>query len=216
MAHAELDRERGPTPRDALEELAPQAVAILRVDRVERVAAEQLRRRTPDQGRERRARVEVVAGRIEHRHRVERALGDGLEAILDDTQRLLGLPASAPLTGFAETAFDRRGEAAEPVLADEVVGAGAHRRDGELLADLTRHQDDLGVEGGGAENGQRLGPAEAGHLPVAGDQVPGLPQCRAQRRRRVDAAAGDAIAGAPELLGDQQGVVLAVLDEKDA
>ena len=137
-------------------------------------------------------------------------------ALLGFEERGLGPPPPVALARLDELALDRGHETGQAVLADVVVRARAHRRDGDFLADLSGDDDHRQIEPAAADDLQRRERAELRHDVVAGDDVPiAVTQGGGQRRGGVDASMERLVAAATQLVHEQFGIVLAVLDEED-
>jgi hypothetical protein len=149
---------------------------------------------------------------------VLRVIGEQPEPFLAVPQGRLRGAALAAAGGFAQLAFDGRYQTGQPVLEHEVVGTGAHQRGGGLLADLARDQDERDIDGRiGTQQPQRLVRPESGYVVVADDHVGCLvAERRGQAGGGLDTTRRDVDPGPPELPEDEQGVVVAVLDDEQS
>ncbi len=147
-------------------------------------------------------------------------IGDRRDDLLELRPRLpeaaLQRALLATVCGLLELALDRRHEPGERSLDEIVVHALAHRGDGRLFADGARDDDEGHVEHEGLHHGERRLRAEARHVEVGEDDLPGRPrQRRAQVALGVDALPLDGEASAPQLPNQEQRVVFAVFDEEN-
>jgi hypothetical protein len=107
-------------------------------------------------------------------------------------QLVLSASPLAPLDCVGEFAAQRLRQPREVVLEHIVLGAGAHRHDGDLLADRARDDDHGHVGVALADRLERLQAAEPGQIVVEQDRVPRGVAAAVERRQhhleRVDAA----------------------------
>ena len=95
------------------------------------------------------------------------------QAVLGGLQGGVRAALHAPVGRFAQLALHRGTEAPQVVLQDVVVGAGAHRLDGRVLADGARDDDEGDVGIVIAQQVQGIDGAEALHRVIAEDHIPG-------------------------------------------
>ena len=116
----------------------------------------------------------------------QRAIGQvGQRIVIGEIgDALVGQVALAAHRGLAQLALDRRRQPRQVALHDVVVRAGLHRGDGGVFADRARDEDERQIGMLFADDGQRLGAAEARHGVVRDHEVPlGFAELAAQRRR---------------------------------
>ena len=144
-------------------------------------------------------------------------LDEGL-VLLDGHATLLLREASRPaLLRLPELPLHRGEEAGQATLGHEVVSPGPHRGDRLLLVDRARRDDERQIEAAFLVELEGAGGPEAGHHEIREDQIPGLLVERSGHRlAAIDPFPGDVVPAATELMEDEQGVVLRVLDHQDA
>jgi len=118
-------------------------------------------------------------------------------------------PPSPPLL-LASTSPQRKA-----ILEQVVIDAGLHCRDGSLIADRSRNEQEGDVATVGAEGGDRLLQARTRQVEVADHEVPlATLQLVAHRCRRQHPGDLDVVAATADLALDQDGVVFFVLDQQ--
>src|SRR5204862_7443446 len=104
-----------------------------------------------------------------------RELADGFhllrlsKLVLEDRLRARTLTANLYFLSFT---LDRRHETSQAAFDEKIAGARLERRDGGLLADRARDDDERKVEAAGPEHVQRVWRAEGRHAVVGEDDVP--------------------------------------------
>ncbi len=152
--------------------------------------------------------VEVVgdaAGELAHR----------LDPLAAAELMLDAAPFGAAL-GLAQLPLDCRQQARQPVLGHEIVRAGAHRGDRDLLLDCARDDQERQVEAAPLHQRQRFEGAELRHRPVGDDGVPLAVERRRHRRLGIHALPARLVAAAAQFAQQQLGVVRVVLDDQQA
>jgi len=89
-------------------------------------------------------------------------------------QGAFGLALAGADGGFAQFAFDDRGQAAEVAFHEVIVGAGFHGRHRHILADAAGDDDEGDVQAGFLEQLQGAHGVERREVVVGQDYVPGM------------------------------------------
>ena len=108
-----------------------------------------------------------------------------VQALLRGDQLAVGLDPRAPGLGRVDRVHQRRHQPRQVVLLQVVGGAVAHRLDRGVLADLAGDEDEGHVAGVGLQQLERDQAAEARHVVVGDDDVPGLVERLEERRPRT-------------------------------
>ena len=93
---------------------------------------------------------------------------------------------------------------------------GAHRGDGRVLADRTRHEDEWQAGVLLPDDLERVQSAEPRHRVIGNHNIPSLPGERLlQSRRGFHALVDRIVSTLPQLADQQERIVLRVLDDQD-
>ena len=200
------------TRRHALQHAVAGMMAQRVVDLLEAVQVQ-------EQQRQRRAFTVRDACRLIEAVVQERAVRQvGQRVVIRQMREVLfDAPALTADVRLAQLAFDGRDQPCQAALHDVVVRAGPHRRDGDVLADGPRNENERQVGVVLAQQGERRRAAETRHRVVRDGDVPRSALQRSdQRIRRVDALADDVVAGARERAHHEGGIVRRIFDDEEA
>ena len=146
-------------------------------------------------------------------------LADGFELLRLSQLLLEGrvhTRALAPQIGFTALSLDGGDEPGEAAFHEEVGRPGLQRRDGRLLADGPRDDDERNVESGVRSSAERFGRGEGRHAVVGHHDVPGIARERREHRvGRVDTPCGDLVVALRELVKQELRIGCGVLDHQD-
>jgi hypothetical protein len=144
-------------------------------------------------------------------------LGQQPEAFFAGQQGGLGAVPLPAYLGVTQLSFHGRDEPGQAVLEYEVLDSCLHDLGRGLLAHCPGDHDERHVEVAVPQHPQGVKRAEPGQVVVADDEIrrPGR-QCLGYRRQGFRALVGQLDAAAAQVGDDQQGVVVAVIDDQQA
>src|SRR3990170_8108432 len=128
---------------------------------------------------------------------------------------LFSLFARTANFGVTKFPLHGRGEPCQVALDDIVVRALPHRLDGDVLADISRDDDEWKIESAVLEHAQSMKTAEPGHNIVRDDDVPLAPRKRLFHVfARINPLEDGFIAVPPQFEEQQPCVVFGILDHQ--
>src|ERR1700694_2745640 len=144
---------------------------------------------------------------------IERRIEDASESPQVLTLRRAG---GLSFDSGADLTLDDRAQAGKVLLENVVACATAHHGDSGILADGPGDNDERDVEVGLLEHVKGARSTELGQVIVGDDEVWLRAQLGGESPLGINPLPGDGEAGAPQVLGNQQGVIGPVLHDQDA
>jgi hypothetical protein len=147
--------------------------------------------------------------------------GRGPQLVRGDRQKLVARPGRFPQrqagSGMAQLAVHRCQQADQSALDEEVVSAILQRQHRGVLADGARDDDEGDVQVGALEDRQGRQGAEGRHREIGQHDLPGpFGQRQTHLGRGLHAAMADLVPTGAQVVHQQLGVALRVLDDQGA